>query len=61
MKRYLKYLLSLFALILMISGVPMISLQAAEGNGTSGSEDINIPPATDLKSGSISKNKTGWL
>lgn len=60
MKRYLKYLLSLLILVLVL-GVLKIPSDAAEGNGASGNDVINNKPATELQSGSISKNKTGWI
>lgn len=60
MKRYLKYFLSLFALILILSGVPMIGAQATEVNGGSGA-DGNKTPSTSLGAGSLSQYKSGIL
>ena len=64
MKRYLKYLLSLFALILIISGIPSTTIHASvEGNGDGGGDgDIDDGGGGGKGGpGSASKVKSGWL
>ena len=61
MRKYLRYILGILALVLVISCTPSINTSAgSKVNGDSG-DDGGKTPASELKAGSISQHKSGVL